>query len=183
MKNNESYILKTQKNRKKSATQDSMVTVSEKKSVSHRISKENQMAFRFSHNTLKKLETSVSEPLKENYEDEILSFFIHTADLSGAAKKFELSKIWAKKINEEFSAQYVEEISLGITQTPHFKDLHDEENFHKNECGFRKFIILPLYQTMKSLDEYFFKGFSGKSKGLKLIENNLGMDFVELFFN
>jgi hypothetical protein len=122
---------------------------------------------RFHQNILQKFKKSTPEPIKENFEDEIMSFFIHTADLSGATKKYELSKIWAKKINKEFTAQYEEETKLGLPQTPHFKGLDDDYIFHKNECGFRKFIILPLYETMKRLDDGFFGG--SKKKGLTVV--------------
>ena len=121
---------------------------------------------RFHQNILTKFKKSTPEPIKENFEDEIMSFFIHTADLSGAAKKYELSEVWAKKINQEFSSQYDEEIRLGLPSTAHFKGLDDDSIFHKNEFGFRKFIILPLYETMKALDDGFFVG---KKKGLKVV--------------
>ena len=125
------------------------------------------LSMRFHQNILNKFKKSTPEPIKENFEDEIMSFFIHTADLSGAAKKYELSEIWAKKINKEFTAQYKEEIELGLPQTAHFKDLDDDITFHKNECGFRMFIILPLYETMKALDDGFFSGTNNRR--LKLV--------------
>lgn len=131
---------------------------------------------RFNQNILTKFNKSTPEPIKENFEDEIMSFFLHTADLSGAAKTYELSKIWAKKINKEFSRQFDEEINLGLPQTAHFKGLDDDIIFHKNECGFRKFIILPLYETIKALDDGFFIG--KKKRGLKVvnqIEGNSGL--------
>lgn len=125
------------------------------------------LSMRFHQSILQKFAKSTPEPIRENFEDEVMSFFIHTADLSGAAKTFELSKVWAKKINQEFSAQFEEEIKLGLPQTAHFKGLDNDLVFHKNECGFRKFIILPLYETMQKLDEGFFNG--KKKKGLKVV--------------
>jgi hypothetical protein len=106
-----------------------------------------------------------------------MSFFLHTADLSGAAKTYEVSKIWAKKINKEFSRQFEEEIKLGLPQTAHFKGLDNDMIFHKNECGFRKFIILPLYETMKALDDGFFIG--NKKRGLKVV-NQVAGNGIEL---
>lgn len=122
---------------------------------------------RFHQSILVKSKKSTPEPIRENFEDEIMSFFIHTADLSGAAKKYELSTVWAKKINMEFTKQLEEETKRGLPQTPHFKGLDDDLIFHKNESGFRKFIILPLYETMKDLDDGFF--FGSRKKGLKVV--------------
>jgi hypothetical protein len=130
------------------------------------------LPLRFHQNTLRKFKKSIPDPIRENFEDEIMSFFIHVADLSGATKNYDLSKVWAKKINKEFTVQYEAETKLGIPQTAHFKGLDDEYIFHKNECGFRKFIILPLYDTMKRLDHGFFRGQG--NKGLKVVHRNGG---------
>ena len=133
---------------------------------------------RFHHHTLRKFQKSTPEPIKENFEDEIMSFFIHVADLSGATKKYDLSQIWAKKINKEFTDQYEAETKFGIPQTAHFKGLDDEYIFHKNECGFRKFIILPLYDTMKKLDQGFFRG--QRNQPLKVVHQIKGIWMFEL---
>jgi hypothetical protein len=142
----------------------SVRTLSEKKShLSSLNSQKPKLCARFKFDTLKKFSTI---PMKEEFEDETLSFFMHTADLSGAAKNFELSKVWAQKINQEFSSQFREETELGLPQTPHFKDLELEDVFHKNEADFRKFIILPLYQTVIKLNSCFFDC----NKGLKVAQ-------------
>lgn len=148
---------------------------------SNKSANKEQLLVRFRCDAIQKLQ-GVSEPLREDFEDEVLSFFLHSADLSGASKKFELSLVWAKNINLEFTAQYKEETRLNIPQTPHFKDLNVDQVFHKNECGFRKFIILPLYQTFLDLERGFCHKSCGKRKTLKPINQESKFLFF-IFFN
>ncbi|CAD8159906.1 unnamed protein product [Paramecium pentaurelia] len=79
---------------------------------------------------------------------------IHTSDFSGAAKVFELSKAWTEKVNMEFKAQFDEEGTRKITQTPFMKDLDQQEIMAKNEMGFFKVIVRPLWA---SLNEFYDK--------------------------
>lgn len=39
---------------------------------------------------------------------------IHTADFTGAAKPFYLSRQWSEKVNKEFHNQYLEEGKRGV---------------------------------------------------------------------
>ena len=48
--------------------------------------------------------------------------------------------------------QYKLEAEYNIPQTPFFKDLDNEQIMAKNEMGFLKVIVLPLYET---LNEFF----------------------------
>ncbi|CAD8060747.1 unnamed protein product [Paramecium primaurelia] len=79
---------------------------------------------------------------------------VHTSDFSGAAKVFELSKAWTEKVNMEFKAQFDEEGTRKITQTPFMKDLDKQEIMAKNEMGFFKVIVRPLWA---SLNEFYDK--------------------------
>ncbi|CAD8145563.1 unnamed protein product [Paramecium pentaurelia] len=79
---------------------------------------------------------------------------VHTSDFSGAAKVFELSKAWTEKVNMEFKAQFDEEGTRQITQTPFMKDLDKQEIMAKNEMGFFKVIVRPLWA---SLNEFYEK--------------------------
>jgi cAMP-specific phosphodiesterase 4 len=45
----------------------------------------------------------------------------------------------------EFSNQYKQEGELGLAQTPFMKDLNNPTILSKNESGFLKVIVLPLY--------------------------------------
>ena len=80
---------------------------------------------------------------------ELLStFLIHTSDFAGASKYFDVSQEWSRRCNREFSNQYREEGLQGIPQTPFMKDLDDEGILAKNEIGFLKVIVRPLYKNM-----------------------------------
>lgn len=74
----------------------------------------------------------------------------HTADFFGSAQKFEVSKEWSLKVNQEFKAQYKEEEELGIPQTPYLKDLDRMDILAKSEIGFIKFIVRPLWINLNS---------------------------------
>lgn len=73
---------------------------------------------------------------------------VHTADFGGSAKQFEIAKSWSLKVNLEFSNQYRMEGELGLPQTPFMKDLTNINTLSKNEGGFLKVIVLPLYVAM-----------------------------------
>ncbi|KAL4449247.1 hypothetical protein ABPG74_015629 [Tetrahymena malaccensis] len=73
---------------------------------------------------------------------------IHTSDFHHTAQKFELSKQWSVKVNKEFSQQYIEEGKQGVQQTAYLKDLDKMHVLAKNEAGFIKMIVKPLWETM-----------------------------------
>ncbi|CAK69783.1 unnamed protein product (macronuclear) [Paramecium tetraurelia] len=79
---------------------------------------------------------------------------VHTSDFSGAAKVFELSKAWSEKVNMEFQAQFDEEGTRKLISTPFMKDLDKQEIMAKNEMGFFKVIVRPLWA---SLNEFYGK--------------------------
>lgn len=51
-------------------------------------------------------------------------------------------------MNLEFSNQYKREGELGLPQTPFLKDLNNISVLSKNEGGFLKVIVFPLYECM-----------------------------------
>lgn len=75
----------------------------------------------------------------------LTGMIVHTSDFGGSAKEFQICKEWSRRVNLQFSAQYKEEFELGIPQTPFFKDLEVETVMAKNEMGFLKVIVFPLY--------------------------------------
>jgi len=86
-------------------------------------------------------------------EEEVLilsGIILHTADFHGCAQKFSLSRQWSQRINFEFTEQYNEEKLLGIPQTPYLKDLNIKAVMAKNEIGFMKFIVKPLWEALNS---------------------------------
>ena len=53
-------------------------------------------------------------------------------------------------LSEEFSNQYMEEGKLGLKQTPFMKDLKNPLTKSKNEAGFLRVIVHPLYKMMSA---------------------------------
>ncbi|EGR30482.1 hypothetical protein IMG5_131080 [Ichthyophthirius multifiliis] len=93
---------------------------------------------------------------KENNENEIellTGMIIHTADFTGASKKFPLSKQWSEKINQEFFMQYQEEGLRGVSQTAFMKDLDQLPIMSKAEKSFLNVIVLPLWQNLNDFYE------------------------------
>ncbi|EAR83084.2 3',5'-cyclic-nucleotide phosphodiesterase (macronuclear) [Tetrahymena thermophila SB210] len=86
--------------------------------------------------------------------DLLTGMIIHTADFTGAAKPFPLSRQWSEKVNREFHNQYIEEGKRGVEQTSFMKDLDILHVMAKAEKGFLSVIVLPLW---KSLND-FYKG-------------------------
>jgi len=78
----------------------------------------------------------------------VTGYFVHAADLSGPAKEFKLAYLWATRVNKEFSNQVNEEKELGLPLTKHMMNLEDPKVMAKNEIGFMKFVIKPLWETI-----------------------------------
>ncbi|KRX08648.1 hypothetical protein PPERSA_03519 [Pseudocohnilembus persalinus] len=78
---------------------------------------------------------------------------LHTADFTGGAKPFPISRIWSERVNQEFTAQYIEEGKRGLPQTPFFKDLDKPHIAAKGEIGFFKFIVQPLWDLLNEFTE------------------------------
>ncbi|CAD8201785.1 unnamed protein product [Paramecium pentaurelia] len=107
-------------------------------------------------NLIKNFETKILEQNFGSQDEDIKllsGMIIHTSDFTGGAKQFELSKQWSFKVNKEFEQQYELEGKLGYPQLPYMKDLHNLSVMAKQEAGFFKFIVRPLWQSMsKYLD-------------------------------
>lgn len=73
---------------------------------------------------------------------------IHSADFNGGAKVFETSRIWSELVNREFIAQYKEEQECNLTPTIYMKDLDKISNVAKQEIGFFKIIVKPLWMSL-----------------------------------
>ncbi|CAK67167.1 unnamed protein product (macronuclear) [Paramecium tetraurelia] len=72
----------------------------------------------------------------------------HAADFNGTARKWPQSRLWSEKINQEYRAQYAEEGKQGYPQQPFMKDLDKLHVMSKNEIGFIKVIVRPLYHQL-----------------------------------
>lgn len=87
-------------------------------------------------------------PLKSTDIEGLSALLVHAADLSHPCKSFSQYKKWSKKVCEEFSLQYQDEVALGLTPTEIMKDLDRPEVYYANEFGFLKFVIKPLWDSM-----------------------------------
>ena len=80
---------------------------------------------------------------------------LHTADLSNAAKPFNVYMSWTSKVMQEFWQQGDEERQLGVPISP----MCDRYNCSIKKCqqGFLKFVIAPLFHSftsyLKSMEE------------------------------
>ena len=112
----------------------------------------------------------ISEKNMEEKDTELITnLFLHTADLSGPVKNYEICYIWSKRVNQEFDSQVKEEIRLNLPVTPYFKNLHDDEVYYNGEFGFMKFVIQPLW----SLSNLFLE--NDLTIMMENFENNLNI--------
>lgn len=87
-------------------------------------------------------------PLNNNDIEELSGLLIHCADLSHPCKDFESYQKWSKRVCDEFTLQYQEEVQLGLPLSEIMKDLDKPEVYYANEFGFLKFAIKPLWDCM-----------------------------------
>ena len=76
--------------------------------------------------------------------------FLHAADLSGPTKEFLVAREWASRVTEEFNAQVLVEVDLGLPVLS-FMAAADEKTFLKNEIGFSGFFVAPLWRIVSKL--------------------------------
>ncbi|CAD8208983.1 unnamed protein product [Paramecium pentaurelia] len=98
---------------------------------------------------LKELESRIEQYGNDPEDLSLLCGMItHTADFNGTARKWPQSQLWSEKINQEYRAQYEDEGKKGYPQQPFMKDLDKLHVMSKNEMGFIKVIVRPLYYQM-----------------------------------
>ena len=126
----------------------------------------------------------VDRPLINTDLENVAGLVVHCADLSHPCKEFNSYQKWSKKVCEEFSLQYEEEIKLGLPPTEIMKDLNLPEVYYANESGFLKFAIKPLWdciniwlsprinQYMENLDENIIKFQKLKEQYPKIVSYN-----------
>lgn len=73
-------------------------------------------------------------------------FLLHCSDLGHPAKEFSLCSRWSQLVCQEFTAQHLEEVELGLPITEFMKDLDKPAVYYKNEINFLNFVILPLWK-------------------------------------
>ncbi|CAD8143242.1 unnamed protein product [Paramecium octaurelia] len=87
---------------------------------------------------------------------------VHTCDLTQPTKRFEITKKWSIRIQNEFDNQVEEERLLGLPVTQHLVC----QNLPKQELSFIRNIIQPLYVLTSSILN------NGLSVALKCLEEN-----------
>ena len=87
-----------------------------------------------------------------DFNEQILlgKILLHTADLSGPVKTFEVARTWATRVTAEFNAQVLKETQLGLPILS-FMVAADERSFLKNEFGFSSFFVAPLWRSIVKL--------------------------------
>jgi len=89
-------------------------------------------------------------PIGDNEKDKLLisELLIHGSDLSNATRPYNILHKWAKYVNQEFTLQTEAEKRLYLPVTEYMLRLDEDIVFYKNEMGFNKFFIKPLWTCM-----------------------------------
>ncbi len=82
---------------------------------------------------------------------------IHSSDFGGSIKEFNICQEWSCLVNEEFKNQSLREAEMNLPLSPFMLNLQNELILAKNEMGFLKFMVQPLY---KSIAETFVEELS-----------------------
>merc|ERR1719261_260496 len=93
----------------------------------------------------------------------LLNLLLHAADISNAAKPFDICEKWAKRVMDEFFDQGDKEREKGMTVSAMF-DRHST-NPYQMQCNFIEFVVGPLYIGMIKLFPEL------KEYGENLVEN------------
>ena len=91
----------------------------------------------------------------------LCKLLVHTADLSNPVRIFPISYIWAKRIAAEMYDQKLKEEALGLPcSTIHIMQLPANNDYilSKNEYGFNRHIILPLWLKLVEVFPVEFEG-------------------------
>lgn len=92
-----------------------------------------------------------SEKFPESNEEDLgllSKVIVHASDLNGPSRKFEIAEEWSQRVSKEFTAQYQDEVALGLPVTEYFKNLDSKEVFCKSEFGFIAYIVLPTWDLI-----------------------------------
>lgn len=106
----------------------------------------------------------------EKDTEKVAGFLLHSSDLAHATKNYEVYEIWSRRVCEEFTEQYKDEIALGFTPTGFMKDLDIPKIYYNNEINFMKFVVKPLWE---SLDIWL-------KPNLSVYLQNIGLNITEM---
>lgn len=79
---------------------------------------------------------------------ELLCVLLHTADIGAQTQATAVAIKWGRTVSNEFSAQYLKEMQLGLPLSPFMAGLDEEVKFALLQTGFVSNIILPLWTAV-----------------------------------
>ncbi|CAK86012.1 unnamed protein product (macronuclear) [Paramecium tetraurelia] len=137
--------------------------------VNNVLATDNQFHFKLLNDIeIKFVSLEVIQQLESDDNKLLLSGFLtHAADFFGAAKSYQIGREWSERLRKEFQAQSQLEDIVGIAQTPYLRNLDDEVQYAKNEIGFLKVIVKPIYESLNQ--------FSDGAMSLQLANINLSI--------
>ncbi|CAD8167696.1 unnamed protein product [Paramecium pentaurelia] len=138
--------------------------------VNNVLATDNQYHFKLLNDIEIKFGQSQGDPkIFQSEDNKILlsGFLTHAADFFGAAKSYQVARAWSERLRREFQAQSQLEDIVGIAQTPYLRNLDDEVQYSKNEIGFLKVIVKPIYESLNQ--------FSDGAMSLQLANINLSI--------
>ncbi|CAD8098278.1 unnamed protein product [Paramecium sonneborni] len=124
--------------------------------VNNVLATDNQYHFKLSNDIEIRFAQSQGDPkIFQSEENKILlsGYLTHAADFFGAAKSYQISRQWSEKLRREFQAQSQLEDIVGIAQTPYLRNLDDDVQYAKNEVGFLKVIVKPIYESLNQFSD------------------------------
>ena len=98
-----------------------------------------------------------------NDQQELINFFLHSADISHNTKEWKISEVWSKNVYDEFFNQGDYELEHGLTIS-NFCDRRTTV-IPKDQVGFINFIITPNFDLLLRI-------FPNLKKLKENIENN-----------
>ena len=104
-------------------------------------------------NVLSRFITDASEDSYFERQQEILNFFIHCADISNPAKKFNISKIWTNLVIEEFFQQGDLEKKENLPVS--FLCDRNTTSVPKSQIMFISNIVLPSFKILAQFSNNF----------------------------
>jgi GAF domain-containing protein len=89
-------------------------------------------------------------PIGSNEKDKehVAQMLLHTADLAHPTKSVPVYMEWSRRVCEEFTNQYKEEMACSIETSPMMKDLDIPKVYYKSELGFLTVIVKPLWECL-----------------------------------
>jgi hypothetical protein len=80
----------------------------------------------------------------------LCSILVHSADLFNPSRPFEIAKMWARRISDEFNAQAVKETNLGFPLQG-FLVTETEQKLAENELFFSRQFVLPMWHALAAI--------------------------------